>query len=418
MYQRFPKNPLTCATIHLAIGLEALVQIGASNSCHTPRVFMTASASSPLVVSAEPALASSVETAAWALRNELQDQFVIGQMTYPVSPEQPIRFGGRLLDTAEKAFPLLSARFRRHGYTLLLQRVGDEDVALAMPGVIAATPSRAWINAALFLLTLLTTLFIGASSEINGLPRSLADWLRGVPFSFTLLAILGAHEMGHYVVARWHKVDVTLPYFIPVPFGLGTFGAFIKMKSPVENRWALFDVAVAGPLAGLAVALPLLVIGLMTSPVKAIISGGAGVQEGNSLLYALLKLLIHGQWLPGNGVDVNLSSMAFAAWFGLLVTAFNLLPVGQLDGGHILYALGITSRWIGYGVLGVLLVLGAVAWSGWYIWAALIFFVTGLEHPAPLNEITQLDPARRWLGALAILIFILIFTPIPLAPIP
>ena len=381
---------------------------------------MTASASSPTVVSVEPALgtASAVETAAWVLRNELQDQFTIWQMTYPVSPEQPIRFGGRLLSAAEQAFPIIKERFQRHGYTLVLRRAGDEDIVLAMPGVVQAKPSRAWINGVLFLLTLLTTLFIGASSEVNGLPRSLADWLRGVPFSFTLLAILGTHELGHYFMARWHKVDVTLPYFIPVPFGLGTFGAFIKMKSPVENRRALFDVAVAGPLAGLVVALPLLVIGLLASPVKPIISGGVGVQEGNSLLYALLKLLIYGQWLPGSGVDVNLSSMAFAAWFGLLVTAFNLLPVGQLDGGHILYALGITSRWVGYGVLGVLLVLGAVAWSGWYVWAALIFFVTGLEHPAPLNEITRLDPARRVLAALAILIFILIFTPIPLAPIP
>lgn len=381
---------------------------------------MTASASSATVVSVEPALgtASAIETAAWVLRNELQDQFAIGQMTYPVSPEQPIRFGGRLLSPAEQAFPIIKERFQRHGYTLVLRRAADEDIVLAMPGVVQAKPSRAWINGVLFLLTLLTTLFIGASSEVNGLPRSLADWLRGVPFSFTLLAILGTHELGHYFMARWHKVDVTLPYFIPVPFGLGTFGAFIKMKSPVENRRALFDVAVAGPLAGLVVALPLLVIGLLASPVKPIISGGAGVQEGNSLLYGLLKVLIHGQWLPGNGVDVNLSSMAFAAWFGLLVTAFNLLPVGQLDGGHILYALGITSRWVGYGVLGVLLVLGAVAWSGWYVWAALIFFVTGLEHPAPLNEITRLDPARRALAALAILIFILIFTPIPLAPIP
>ncbi|MFZ1550285.1 MAG: site-2 protease family protein [Anaerolineae bacterium] len=360
------------------------------------------------------------ETAVRALRSELQDQFSIESITFPVNAEQPIRFGGRLLNAAEKAFPIIRGRFQRLGYTPILRRAGDEDVVLAMPGVTTAQPARAWINAALFLLTLLTTLFIGASMEMadGGLPSTLAAWLAGVPFSFTLLAILGTHELGHYFVARWHKVDVTLPYFIPVPFGLGTFGAFIKMKSPVENRRALFDVAVAGPLAGLVVALPLLVIGLLTSPVRPIISGGGGLQEGNSLLYGLLKLLIYHQWLPGNGVDVHLSSMAFAAWFGLLVTAFNLLPVGQLDGGHILYALGVTSRWLGYGVLAVLLVLGALAWSGWYVWAALIYFVTGLEHPAPLDEITRLDPPRRWLGAIAIVIFILLFAPIPLASIP
>ena len=314
------------------------------------------------------------ETAVRALRSELQDQFSIESITFPVNAEQPIRFGGRLLNAAEQAFPIIRGRFQRLGYTPILRRAGDEDVVLAMPGVTTAQPARAWINAALFLLTLLTTLFIGASMEMadGGLPSTLAAWLAGVPFSFTLLAILGTHELGHYFVARWHKVDVTLPYFIPVPFGLGTFGAFIKMKSP----------------------------------------------EGNSLLYGLLKLLIYHQWLPGNGVDVHLSSMAFAAWFGLLVTAFNLLPVGQLDGGHILYALGVTSRWLGYGVLAVLLVLGALAWSGWYVWAALIYFVTGLEHPAPLDEITRLDPPRRWLGAIAIVIFILLFAPIPLASIP
>ncbi len=110
--------------------------------------------------------------------------------------------------------------------------------------------------------------------------------------------------------------------------------------------------------------------------------------------------------------------MAFAAWFGLLVTAFNLLPVGQLDGGHILYALGLTSRWFSYAVLAVLLALGAAAWSGWYVWAALIYFVTGLDHPAPLDDITRLDSPRRWLGAIAIAIFILLFAPVPLASIP
>ena len=148
---------------------------------------MTASASSPTVVSVEPALgtASAVETAAWVLRNELQDQFAIGPMTYPVSPEQPIRFGGRLLSTAEQAFPIINARFRRHGYTLVLRRAGDEDVVLAMPGVTKAKPSRAWINGVLFVLTLLTTLFIGASSEVNGLPRSLTDW----PVSYTHLTL-------------------------------------------------------------------------------------------------------------------------------------------------------------------------------------------------------------------------------------
>lgn len=383
---------------------------------------MTTSSTSLPAASSGPAapVPGLDETTVRALRSELQDQFSVESITFPVNAEQPVRFGGRLLNAANQAFPIIRSRFQRLGYTSILRRSGDEDVVFAMPGVVTPQPARPWVNVALFLLTLLTTLFVGASMERadGGLPTTLAAWLAGVPFAFTLLAILGAHELGHYFMARWHKVDVTLPYFIPTPFGLGTFGAFIKMRSAVENRRALFDVAVAGPLAGLVVALPLLVIGLLASPMQPIVRGAAGLQEGNSLLYGLLKLLIYGQWLPGNGMDVYLNSMAFAAWFGLLVTAFNLLPVGQLDGGHILYALGLTSRWISYAVLAVLLVLGATAWSGWYVWAALIYFVTGLDHPAPLDDITRLDPPRRWLGAIAIVIFILLFAPVPLASIP
>lgn len=359
----------------------------------------------------------SMDQTVWDLRRAIEDQFEIWQVTYPASAQEPICFGGRLRMPADQAYPLLAQRFRRLGFTLGLRRAGEEDVVLATPGVVHVQPSRVWVNAGLFVLTVLMTLLSGASSELGALPRTLADWLRGIPFSFTLLAILGTHELGHYFAARRHKVAVTLPYFIPFPLGVGTLGAFIKMKSPVENRRALFDVAAAGPLAGLIVALPLLIIGLAGSPVQAAPVGVEGLQEGNSLLYALLKLLIHGQWLPGNGQDVMLSSMAFAAWFGLLVTAFNLLPVGQLDGGHILYALGWGRRPLGYAVLVVLIVLGAVAWSGWFVWAGLIYFVTGLDHPAPLDEITTLDRPRRVLGAVLILIFVLVFTPIPLAPI-
>ncbi len=362
-----------------------------------------------------PAL-TETEDELWRLRTALDGLFAVAQVTYPTHRDDPIRYVGRLLLPADEAFPQLQDRFARYAYTPMLRQEGTDDVLLVIPGLFRATRSRVWINAVLFVLTVFTTLLAGAVNELGAIPTSLPELLTGAPFALSLLAILGAHEFGHYFLARRHKVDVTLPYFIPVPIGVGTFGAFIKMKSPVTDRRALFDVAVAGPLAGLAVAIPLLFIGLNLSDVTAIRLSSGGIQEGNSLLYGAIKFLVFGQWLPGNGQDVFLHPVAFAAWFGLLITAFNLLPVGQLDGGHIIYALlGKTSRWIGYVVLAVLVVLGFVAWNGWFMWAFLIVFVTGMQHPSPLNEVTVLDGRRKLLGWLAMLIFFLTFTPAPLA---
>jgi membrane-associated protease RseP (regulator of RpoE activity) len=237
-----------------------------------------------------------------------------------------------------------------------------------------------------------------------------------VPFAFTLLAILTTHEFGHYFAARHHRVAVTLPYYIPMPLSfVGTFGAFIQLRSPVRNRNQLFDVGVAGPLAGLIVTIPLLLIGLALSPVQPLPSQGGYIMEGNSLFYLAAKYLIHGQILPSNGVDVILHPMAFAAWFGLLVTAFNLLPVGQLDGGHVVFTLvGDKIRYVGIVFVAALLVMGLLRlWEGWFIWAFLIFLL-GVGHPPPLNDVTPLDGKRKLLAALTILIFILVFVPAPL----
>lgn len=360
-------------------------------------------------------VANEADDELWRLRLELDGLFAITQVTYPARRDDPIQYVGRLLVPADEAFPQLQQRLARHSFTPMLRQEAGEDVLLAVRGLFRATPSRAWINVVLFGITVLTTLLAGATMVLGRLPTSLPDLLTGAPFALALLAILGAHEFGHYFLARWHKVDVTLPYFIPIPLGVGTFGAFIKMKSPVTDRRALFDVAVAGPLAGLAVAIPLLLLGLNLSNVEAIRLSSGGMQEGNSLLYAAIKFLVFGQWLPGNGQDVMLHPVAFAAWFGLLLTAFNLLPVGQLDGGHIIYALlGKQARWVGYAVLVVLVVLGVVAWNGWFMWVFLIVFVTGLRHPSPLNEVTPLDSRRKLIGWLTMFIFFLTFTPTPL----
>lgn len=268
----------------------------------------------------------------------------------------------------------------------------------------------------------------------------------GVAFAATLMSILLCHEMGHYIVARRHGVDASLPYFIPLPpqVSLGTLGAVIRMRSPIADRNKLIDVGAAGPIAGLVVAFPMLLVGLYLSPVEASTQAG-GVIEGNSLAYISLKLIVTGQYLPAaDGTDVQLHSIAFAAWVGLLITMINLIPVGQLDGGHIACAyLGDkherTSRWIHRSLLvvGVLVVIvlsidardagrdmvdsiGYGAWGGlpWLVWAVMLLIMRrmsgGIYHP-PVGD-APLTAGRRRLVLGMALLFVLIFTPVPMRP--
>ena len=265
----------------------------------------------------------------------------------------------------------------------------------------------------------------------------------GPYFAATLMGILACHEAGHYIVGRLHGVDASLPYFIPLPpfISFGTLGAVITMKKPIEERNTLFDVGAAGPIAGLIVAIPLLVIGLHMSELGPIKAGDN--LEGNSLLYALLKLAVFGRWLPGGGVDVQLHPMANAAWVGFLVTAINLMPIGQLDGGHIARAAfgEAHERWsqrfnlalpvVGI-VVGTFMYLDArgagkdlgdaltYARSGflpWMIWALLlaVFRHRAGEYHPPVGE-TPLDPKRRVAAILMLVIFVMIVTPVPFRP--
>jgi membrane-associated protease RseP (regulator of RpoE activity) len=266
----------------------------------------------------------------------------------------------------------------------------------------------------------------------------------GVAFGATLMGILTCHELGHYIVGRRHGVDVSLPYFIPLPpFGtLGTLGAVIGMRKPIHDRAKLFDVGAAGPIAGLVVAIPLLVIGLHLSKIGPIDPDGS--LEGNSILYALLKYAVFGRWLPGDGVDVQLHPMALAGWVGLLVTMINLMPIGQLDGGHIAKsALGEShEKWSGrlhvalpiIGiVVGTAMLVAARAadrsWLGalkyassgfmpWFVWTLLLGWMrrnAGEYHP-PVGE-TPLDPRRRWLAVGMLVVFVIILTPVPFRPV-
>lgn len=269
-----------------------------------------------------------------------------------------------------------------------------------------------WLNLFLFFATLFSTMLVGTLMGNSLFPRQIPALIAGFLFAATLLLILGVHELGHYFLARLHGVDVSLPYFIPVPFGLGTFGAFIRLRSPVQNRRALFDVGLAGPLAGLAVALPLFIVGLLLAPTQRHPS-----LYGDGLLMTGLIWLV--EWLRGlpPGHHLMLHPVSFAAYIGLFITAVNLLPAGQLDGGHVAYAL-LRQRSLLLAILAVLFLslLGlATGWTSWYLWAALILFF-GLRHPPTLDDSQPLTHSRRALGLMAFLLLLLLFgaNPFPL----
>lgn len=288
------------------------------------------------------------------------------------------------------------------------------------------------LNFLLFFLTILTTTAAGAFYNGANPFKGLSLFLKGIPFSVTLMAILLAHEMGHYITSKKHKVRVSLPYFIPAPpppifpFIIGTFGAFIKMQSPMKDRKSLLDVGVAGPLIGVIISIPALIIGLRLSEIKIMPELKGAMLLGESILFNLLAKITLGN-LPEHH-HIVLHPIAFAGWIGLLVTSLNLIPIGQLDGGHIAYAL-LGDKWYGkvckftfaillvFGSLGLLESSGLLrfpGWPGWLIWAALLY-ILGLKHPQPQDFWTPLDRTRKGLGILAMLVFFLTFTPIPIA---
>ena len=273
---------------------------------------------------------------------------------------------------------------------------------------------RPWVHLLLFLATVVTTIVAGALQQ--GVDPFADPWQlhRGIPFSFTLLLILGTHEMGHYLVSRKHMLDVTLPYFIPappIPFIIGTFGAFIRIRSPMQDKRALLDVGCAGPLTGVAMAVPILLVGLNLSEVIMLPGPPHGLVLGEPLLFKFLCWLTFGP-LPEEA-NIILHPVAFAGWIGLLVTALNLMPVGQLDGGHVAYALfPERHRQISLTCLFLLVFCGVWFLQGWLMWAMLLYLL-GFRHPPPYQTWVPLDGPRRLLGFITILVFILTFTPIP-----
>ncbi len=268
------------------------------------------------------------------------------------------------------------------------------------------------INVVLFLLTVFTTLVVGVTlkglNPFENFPQSL---VHGIPFSFSLLLILGCHELGHFFLSRKHGVEATLPYFLPIPHPLvGTMGAFIKIRSPIPSKKVLLDIGAAGPITGAIVALPVTIIGIHLSHFIPRESAQGGILMGNSIIFALLQAIVKGSAPPG--YDLLLHPMAYAGWFGFFVTSLNLFPLGQLDGGHIAYALlGKAHKYVARGFFLLLLGLG-VLWPGYWFWAFLSLFI-GIDHPPPLNNVTGLDRKRKVIAYISFVLFIITFVPVP-----
>lgn len=371
---------------------------------------------------------SATQRAADDIESAIADVFAVHDVTLGLTGQpETIRFRGYLQIPSDRAYPQIAARLQELGYFALLRQVKEHNLQelRAVPGTLPQQERpRLGVHALLFGVTVLTTLYVGAgmldARPPDDLWWPLLHFWQGWPFSLSLLSILLAHELGHYFAGRFHRVPVSLPYFVPLPIPdflgniLGTMGAVIRMKGTAQNRRDMLDIGSAGPIAGLVVAIPVLVLGLSLSQLKALPIGEPYSIEGNSLLYLLIKYLMFGHWLPSGGMDVFIHPVAFAGWAGLLVTSLNLIPAGQLDGGHVLHSLlGDRAQRFTWPIIMVLALLGLLVWPGWFLWAGLVFLF-GQGHPAPLDSITGLDTRRRVTAIAVLAVFVLTFTPIPL----
>jgi len=365
-----------------------------------------------------------------------------------------VTFRGQLSLSARKAYHQLAEGISDLKLTPLFKEDAGQHLIQIKNGVIEAENKQSWPNLVLFVITFFSILFAGLLFSYTGpqvLDLSLI-WAHVQPklgeyfgFAVSLLAILTAHEFGHYFAARKHRTRVTLPYFIPFPISpFGTMGAFIRLQEPPRDKRVLLDIGLAGPVAGLLIAVPVLIYGLSLSTVQRLPQNLPAEYffEGNSLLYLLLKYLVHNRvlpdpvsfqglqpfvyWvkyfftgapLPHGAAKVIIHPVAYAGWAGLLVTAFNLIPVGQLDGGHLMYSLlGNKAKKIWPVVFLILVALGFV-WMGWWLWAGLIL-IFGRTQAEPLDQITELNPARKMMAVLGLVIFLLVFTPVPIVVVP
>jgi membrane-associated protease RseP (regulator of RpoE activity) len=304
----------------------------------------------------------------------------------------------------------------------------------------APSRDRLWRHVLLLLLTLASTTLVGACHYLSfeqgfepsppmsgdtgrdwvlGLFSQPSFYLNGLWYSLTVLGILGCHEMGHYIACLRYRVDATRPYFLPAPLPLtGTLGAFIRIRSRIPSKVALFDIGIAGPIAGFVVAVPTLFIGLALSEVVRLPDDqGNLVSLGEPLLFRFAAWVVFGD--VADGYSINMHPMAFAAWFGLLATALNLFPIAQLDGGHISYAvLGRRSLWVTLAmvVAAISLTFVSSSWIAWTVMLIAMLVLVGPRHPPTQDDELPLGPARMWLALVALVMLIVCFTPAPIEP--
>lgn len=354
-----------------------------------------------------------------------------------------MRYRGQLLDEdTASAYDLLAGLLEPYQISPHFRIEDGRQVIYLAPKRPDPKPDKVTTNVILFVLTVLSVMLAGAQIEGPVPPDLLGQMIllaksifTGWPFALSLLGILLSHELGHYFMSRYHKTPATLPYFIPFPFSpLGTMGAAIIMRGIPKNKRVLFDIGVAGPIAGLIVAIPVLLYGLSLSTLGTIDPNPQGFLEGNSLIYLLAKFVVFGKLLPApvepqgimywlqyfftgrpvpfGGLDVFIHPVAFAGWAGILVTALNLIPAGTLDGGHVVYSLFGEKAKKGFPYIISLLAVLGFFWSGWWLWAAMLFWL-GRVNAQPMDQITTLDPVRRAIAYSMILVFILVLTPVP-----
>jgi membrane-associated protease RseP (regulator of RpoE activity) len=357
------------------------------------------------------------------LRQELGDLFEVAHVNG--QPDVPaVTFTGRFIADPGTSYRELHRRFQLLGYTPFIRREDGQDHVLAIAGLIDRAKTRSPLpNLLLLAATILTTLSAGAALRgyyvldsllLGSLAAVSQALLEGAPFAVTLMGILGIHELGHYVAARLHGVRASLPYFVPMPFGLGTLGAFIAIGSPMKDRRVLFDVGLAGPYAGLLLAIPLLLLGLLFSSTDYVPISSPGPTLATIGSPILIRIIVHFLANIPEGQTIALHPVFFAAWLGLFLTGINLLPIGQLDGGHASYALlGRAAHGLAIAVFGLLIVAGifdATNRTFWFVWA---FFVMlgGLRHPPPMNDISGVGWPRKLFGLLTLLLFVLLFAP-------
>lgn len=331
---------------------------------------------------------------------------------YTFENDGVVNLRGRLKVPGEQAYHPLRERMERLGYTPYLKEQDGGGVELsAVPGVKHRTLPDTRVNVWLFVATVVSVAFTGMQFGNN--PNGL-DLGAGLVFAAALMGILVAHEMGHYVVGRLCGAPVSLPYFIPLPIiGLfGTMGAVIVQREPFEDRRTLLEVGIAGPLAGFLVAVPLMILGLALSRVQPLAQTGSTLIFGDSLLTRFLAFTQFGALAPGT--DIIAHPVLIAAWFGLLVTGINLVPAGQLDGGHIAYALlGPRARYLSYVMIAIFAVLALLVSTSWMLWAVLLLLF-GRSHPPALNQTVKLEPLHIALAIIGLLVLILVFVPNPL----